>query len=70
MTKKTNKELTAEETKIQQIQIEETKQVAKKIEDILVESGRAIQPYLQFSEGGITAQIRVIVVPKKKDEQK
>ena len=52
MTKKTNKELTAEETKIQQIQIEETKQVAKKIEDILVESGRAIQPYLQFSEIG------------------
>ncbi len=45
---------------------EELKVVAGKVQAILEETGYAIQPFLSFSESGVTPNVRLAKIPEEK----
>lgn len=68
--KVTKDEREAKELKEQKERIEEEQRVAGRVRDVLEEEGYAIQPYLSFSEHGVSPMARLVKNPNaKKDEQ-
>ena len=64
------KKLTAKETKeslaIKKEQ-EDEKRIAGRLEEVLKEEGRGIQPFLSVTEFGIVPNVRLVLIPKKEE---
>lgn len=60
-----NKEVLAEQEELRTRE----KEVAEKIEALLLESKMALQPFMQFSEYGVVPRVRLVDIKEKENDE-